>query len=137
VLLLGIVFDQGSKWIAKNNLEGLLDSPFIGFVYQENRNIAFSIPVPGFLVSVIALLCITFIIVKFHEKLFFINNYTRVFLGLIFAGAIGNILDRCIYGYVIDFIKVGVFPVFNIADSMISLAVILGVLFYKRIFKED
>ena len=46
---------------------------------------------------------------------------------------IGNIIDRVVHGYVIDFIKIGDFPVFNLADSMITLAGILFIIYYKKI----
>lgn len=43
---------------------------------------------------------------------------------LVFAGALGNLIDRLLYSGVIDFISVGVWPVFNVADSAISVAVV-------------
>jgi signal peptidase II len=43
---------------------------------------------------------------------------------LVFAGALGNLIDRLLYSGVIDFISVGVWPVFNVADSVISIAVV-------------
>ena len=48
------------------------------------------------------------------------------------GGTLGNLVDRLKYGYVIDFIDVRVWPVFNVADSFIcigALIVILGILF--------
>jgi signal peptidase II len=48
-------------------------------------------------------------------------------LGLILAGALGNLIDRVIFGYVIDFLDFQVWPVFNLADSAITVgAVLLG-----------
>ncbi len=44
---------------------------------------------------------------------------------LILAGAVGNLVDRVIYGYVIDFIDFRIWPVFNIADSAITIGAIL------------
>ena len=46
---------------------------------------------------------------------------------MIFSGAVGNLIDRIINGAVVDFISVGWWPVFNIADSSISVGmVVLG-----------
>jgi len=46
-------------------------------------------------------------------------------LGLVLAGAVGNLIDRVFLGYVIDFIDVGFWPVFNVADSAISVGAVL------------
>jgi signal peptidase II len=48
-------------------------------------------------------------------------------MGLFFilAGAIGNLIDRILYGHVLDFIDIRIWPIFNIADSAITIGVIL------------
>ena len=46
-------------------------------------------------------------------------------VGLITGGAAGNILDRFLYGYVVDFIDIRVWPVFNIADCAITVGVVI------------
>jgi len=56
-------------------------------------------------------------------------------LGLILGGAIGNLTDRLLFGYIIDFLDFRVWPVFNIADSAItagSLLLILRLFFDKK-----
>ena len=56
-------------------------------------------------------------------------------LGLILGGAAGNLIDRVVFGYVIDFLDFRIWPVFNIADASITIgAFILAVrlIFYKR-----
>ncbi len=56
-----------------------------------------------------------------HKKIYSIS------LGLILAGASGNLIDRLFFGYVIDFLDFRIWPVFNIADSAITIgAVLLG-----------
>jgi signal peptidase II len=52
----------------------------------------------------------------------------RLAMGLQLGGALGNLTDRIQHGYVTDFISVSTFPVFNIADSAITLGVIVLVL---------
>jgi signal peptidase II len=56
-----------------------------------------------------------------------------VIIALLAAGAMGNLIDRIRLGYVIDFISVGSFPVFNFADSFITVAIFLLLLFYDKI----
>jgi signal peptidase II len=63
-------------------------------------------------------------------------------LTLILGGAIGNLIDRVLFGHVIDFISVhwenAYFPAFNIADSAITLgAILMGVDVVRDIFKSD
>jgi signal peptidase II len=55
-------------------------------------------------------------------------------LGLILGGAAGNLLDRILFGHVIDFLDFRIWPVFNIADSAITIgtAILIFVLFFKR-----
>lgn len=53
-------------------------------------------------------------------------------IAMIIGGAIGNLLDRLMFGYVIDFLQFGSFPVFNVADSFITTGVILLAFFMMR-----
>ncbi len=55
--------------------------------------------------------------------------YTKFVLGLIFGGTVGNLIDRLARGYVTDFIDVGPWPTFNVADSSMVCGVILLALF--------
>jgi len=56
-------------------------------------------------------------------------------LSLILAGALGNLVDRLCLGYVIDFLDLRIWPVFNIADSAITIgAILLG---WSILFKKD
>lgn len=53
-------------------------------------------------------------------------------IGLIIGGALGNLIDRLRLGYVVDFVAVGTFPVFNVADAAVSTAVVLMLLWSLR-----
>lgn len=53
------------------------------------------------------------------------DRYTSFALGLILGGAVGNLIDRVRLGYVVDFIDLRVWPVFNIADSCVTIGAIL------------
>ena len=60
------------------------------------------------------------------------NNIEKIGYGMVIGGALGNFIDRIIYGYVIDYIDINLFgwnyPVFNIADMMIVIGVFLLVI---------
>ncbi|UCC15942.1 MAG: signal peptidase II [Dehalococcoidales bacterium] len=62
--------------------------------------------------------------------------YTKFVLGLILGGIVGNLIDRLARGYVTDFIDIGPWPTFNVADSSMVCGIImlaLFILFSKRI----
>lgn len=52
----------------------------------------------------------------------------RMVIGLTFGGALGNLLDRFRFGYVVDYVEVGWWPVFNLADAAINISIILFLL---------
>jgi signal peptidase II len=60
------------------------------------------------------------------------NVVLSIALGLLLGGAIGNLIDRIRYGYVVDFVDAGIgtlrFYTFNVADSAISIAILLLIL---------
>lgn len=53
-------------------------------------------------------------------------------VGLIMGGAFGNLIDRLRVGYVVDFVSVGNFPIFNVADAAVSTAVVIMLLWSLR-----
>ena len=57
------------------------------------------------------------------------NKAEKVFFGLLIGGIIGNLIDRIMLGYVVDFIDFRIWPVFNLADSFVTISVI-GLIFY-------
>jgi signal peptidase II len=57
---------------------------------------------------------------------------TQLTLGLILGGAFGNLIDRVRLGYVVDFIQIGWFPIFNVADSAITVGAALLMLQFLR-----
>ena len=130
IKLLGLVtliisIDQLSKFFVSKNLPATAG----GFLQKTcNVNIAWSLPLEG--VLLVAIWALAFLAILYIAKKYLWNT----FLILVIAGAISNAIDRLQYGCVIDFISIGSFPIFNIADIFISLGVIL---FVFSIFKQD
>lgn len=125
----------GTSWMPLSWL-----APFFRFVHWQNTGAAFGFFQEGGLVfSILAILVSIFIIFYFpqiprNEKMM------RVALALQLGGAIGNLIDRILFGPVTDFISFGDFPVFNIADASISIGVavlILGLWISERKAKEQ
>ena len=74
-------------------------------------------------------------IILYIRRSVFINAATTLALGLILGGAAGNLIDRIRFGYVIDFLDFRIWPVFNIADSAISIGA--GILILSLILNRS
>ncbi|NOS67277.1 MAG: signal peptidase II [Candidatus Peribacteraceae bacterium] len=95
---------------------------FAGLQYATNSGVAFSITFPGHLQTVfiaIALIAIVWAATKAKTTM------SKIAFGLIVGGAFGNVADRLLDGVVTDFFQVGTFPIFNVADSCITIGVSL------------
>lgn len=127
-----IALDQWTKYLVRSSLdygevwapwEWL--APYARLVHWNNTGAAFGMfPAAGSLIAVISVLVVVAILYYFPQ----VPSeqwLVRLALVLQFGGAIGNLVDRATYGPVTDFISVGSFPVFNVADSCISVGVAL------------
>jgi signal peptidase II len=128
------VFDYLFKWLAKN----FLSYPIVIFEgfslrYEENTGIAWSIPIPHLILIPLNLILLTGIIYYGLTRFDLRNNMTKFALAMIIGGALGNIYDRISYGYVIDFISVGRWPIFNLADAFLVTGVFILFIFYGKI----
>lgn len=141
--LIVIVADQLTKGLILRGLageesDGRVDivSPWLALVYVENRGAAFGL-LQGYsdLLLVLAIVLVIGITI-FFQRMGTLSPLMPVATGLIVGGAIGNIIDRIRLGFVVDFVAVGPWPTFNVADSAITVGTVL--LFVALIFgKED
>lgn len=133
ILVLGIILDRGSKlWATNLNGKNAINiiPNFLSFDYLENRGAAFGLmqDKQWFLIGITLIIMglLIFMILKYkNEKT--ILSYS---LTLIISGAIGNLYDRIVYRYVIDFISFHYkdkyfFPTFNVADIMVVVGTFL------------
>ena len=133
IALLVVAADQLSKvWIRSNLLVGqsLFEAGFFRITHVNNTGAAFGLfQGQSFLLTIVALVGITVLLVYtlvIYRKFPLLDNRLgRSTLGLVLGGAVGNLIDRIRLGYVTDFISVGLWPAFNIADSAITVGVIL------------
>jgi signal peptidase II len=136
-MVLSMVLDQWTKIMARNVLRPLgpfrpkvIVPGYFDLRYAENPGVAFSMlqDLPGKRV-VLALMAIgAFIIVlRYLKSTALENSRLHIALGLVGGGAIGNLIDRVLYGKVTDFIvwKVGTheWPAFNVADAALCVGV--------------
>lgn len=133
--LIIIILDQITKSFAINHLKGskpisIIEGVF-EFVYVENRGAAFGIlQDKRTLFIIITVLVISFVVVYAYKNSSQLTLFSKVTLAMLIGGAVGNLIDRIRYGFVVDFIKVDLirsynFPVFNIADIFIVISTIL------------
>jgi len=132
--LLVVVADQLSKlWIRSNLLVGqsLFEMGFFQIIrLPPNTGAAFGLfQDQSFALTIVAIVGIAAILLYallIYRRFPFLNNLLgRSALGLILGGTIGNLIDRFRFGGVTDFISIGIWPAFNIADSAIVVGVIL------------
>ena len=140
--LIGIIFaivalDQWSKWVIKTSFNLYQSEPiiegFFYFTYVTNDGMAFGLSFPGGkTILLIVTLILTGVIMWMLWKEKNSHNLIRYGLTLILAGAIGNMIDRILYGKVVDFldIMIGSFNwyIFNVADSAVTSGMILFIL---------
>lgn len=132
MIVMIIAFDQITKYIAKSQLYPDKSADFIKgvveFRYAENTGVAFSMFNGGG--SRWIFIALTFIaalgIIAYMYKKAQNNLWLYWTLGVIAAGAVGNLIDRVFLGYVIDFINPTFvnFAVFNIADCAVTLGTV-------------
>jgi len=131
IALVVITLDQLTKRAVQQNLalgEAILVFPpweFVRIVHWANTGAAFGMFQGGNAVLIGLTVAITLAILIYYQTLPEDHLFQRICLGLMVGGSIGNLIDRLTLGYVVDFVAVGRFPVFNLADSCVTVSVIL------------
>ena len=139
-----IAFDQWTKWLVRENIEFGAQwlpewlswlGPYARIVHWYNSGAAFGMFQNGNLVFTILAFVVIIAIIYYYPRVEMEDWSLKLAMGLQLGGAAGNLVDRLLVGKVTDFISIGVFPVFNIADSSITIGVIvllLGVWIKER-----
>jgi len=129
---LGVLFlDRISKLfvLATLPLGASHDFGFFAFTHLQNTGTFFGLgKSAGLVLGIFAALVCLYIGATYHKH----NSKVQPLFAFIFAGALGNLVDRLLYGSVIDFVDIKIWPVFNVADAAISLAIIF--LLYDSFF---
>jgi signal peptidase II len=136
LLLLALVgCDHATKVVAKITLEGgrthAVIPGILDLVYAENRDTAFSLtrnlvgPLKGWLLIGFSCVAVVAIAVAWWKRRGRASAMESVAFVLVVAGAIGNVADRIAHGYVVDFIHIHRWPVFNVADMAICAGALL------------
>lgn len=144
VIAVIVGLDQWTKWLVRTNLslntswlpESLRWlSPYARITYIQNKGASFGLFQDGKVI--LSILAVLVIIAAIYYVLIvdFADGWMLTAAGLYIGGAIGNLIDRLTIGSVTDFVSVGKFYIFNVADASInvSVAMLLLVLWtYER-----
>lgn len=134
IIVVGLLLDRITKiWALKSlyvNGDVVVIKNVFAFSYLENRGAAFGIfqnkvQLLSIVTSIVVLVMI-FYLVKYRPK----SRFLRISMAMIITGAIGNLIDRFVYKFVVDFILVHYktiyyFPTFNVADMFVVIGTCL------------
>ncbi|MCX6180096.1 MAG: signal peptidase II [Chlorobiales bacterium] len=154
LIVLVVTIDQLTKKLAITFLKDAAQSitiipDLLSLTYTENKGVAFGME---FAPPIVLLLLTGLITVVVLLYVIFSKKRTTLFLlpfALIVGGGTGNMIDRVIIGRVVDFIYfdlyqgklfgtyLSLWPIFNIADSAITIGACMLILFHNRIFPES
>jgi signal peptidase II len=137
VLVVAFAADQFSKILIVGNLRLSESWPAEGFfrlTYARNTGTAFGLfQDQAMILTIVSFVAVAAIIYFYRNAM--TSPLMRAALGLQLGGAFGNLIDRVRLGYVVDFIDVGPWPVFNLADS--SIVVGIAILAWHFAFRHD
>ena len=139
-----VVIDQITKAVTRSTMMLGESKPiiknFFHFTYVTNDGMAFGLNFPGgiYFFSLVSLLMTFFLAWYFWQEKN--SNLTmRLALALILAGAVGNLIDRILFGTVVDFFDfmIGSYHwyIFNVADASVTIGMILYI--YNSILKQS
>ena len=128
-----VFFDRITKIFFSNNLALQESWPvirnFFHMTLVHNTGIAFGLfknaGVVFIVIPAIAVILLGYNIYYYKNNEEKLSRLYIVAFSLILGGAVGNLIDRILFGYVVDFIDFQVWPVFNIADSAITIGAVI------------
>ncbi len=142
--IVAVILDQWSKWLIVKNMEfgeriSIWD-PWFGILSHRNRGAAWGMMEGQMWLFTIVTVAVIIAIIYFYHKEAKGKPLFQISLMLLLGGAVGNFIDRLFRGEVVDFVDVLIpvfnyhFPIFNIADAALTIAVVM--LFIAIILEE-
>ncbi len=141
IILGSIALDQLTKWLAVAFLKGQPSFPIwqdvLHLTFAKNEGAAFGMLSDHrwvfMIFSTVAIIGLLIYLFRFRPK----SRYVQITLAMIVGGGIGNMIDRVLLGYVIDFIDFTLinFAIFNVADSFVTVGafMLMGYLIWDMI----
>ncbi len=139
IIMLLITLDQAIKFLVNNSLSYGQSIPVIRnifhFTYVRNSGAGFGI-LQGYkeLLIIVNIIIISILLIYRHKT--GSDRYLDIAMALIIGGAIGNIIDRIRFSFVIDYLDFRIWPVFNLADSAVVIGVGILIIYLWRLEKD-
>ena len=131
--LIIILIDQLSKFFVRTNFQLNQSIPIINNIfhltYIQNTGAGFGILKSQALILIFISVAVIGIILYNFDKIKNNETLLQILAGFVLGGTIGNLIDRLAYGHVIDFLDFRIWPIFNFADSFVTIGVI-GLIIY-------
>ena len=131
--LIIILFDQITKFLIRINFQLNETFPIIKNIFRltyiHNFGAGFGILQQQKWILIFISLIVIGVIFYYFDRIKDKEILLQVLVGFVLGGTIGNLIDRIIYGFVIDFIDFRIWPIFNVADSFVTIGVI-GLIIY-------
>ena len=143
-----VALDQWTKWLVRTNIPFATSwlpqgmewlEPYARIVNWHNSGAAFGMFQNGNTIFSILAILVILAILYYYPQVEHGDWTLRLAMSMQLAGAAGNLVDRLTVGKVTDFLSIGTFPVFNVADASISVGVavlVLGVWWKERTSKR-
>jgi|TARA_Y100000034_G_C6754665_1_gene335700 signal peptidase II len=131
--LIIVLIDQIAKFLIKTNFQLNQNLPivknFFHLRYIHNFGAGFGILQQQTWILIFISITVIGVIFYYLDRISDKEILPQIFVGFVLGGTIGNLIDRIAYGFVIDFLDFRVWPIFNFADSFVTIGVI-GVIVY-------
>ena len=145
IIPLTVAIDQASKFIVRGSMTLYQPEPVLGnffrLTYIHNPGAAFGLNMGSPLLHTAFAFLALGVLIYLYRSLTANERLLRLALCLVLGGAVGNIIDRLYLGKVVDFFDFGLgdlrWPIFNFADSFVTVGVLLLILGYSRHEKTD
>ena len=148
IIILSIIFlivDQITKILVVNSLvpgENIeIIKNIFNIIYTNNTGAAFSILLGKRIFLIVVAVLIIGVLLYYIKRNKIEKNKDNIALSFVIGGSLGNLIDRIVRGYVIDFISIKLgnynFPIFNVADILIVIGVFLLLLSSRRRQSDD
>lgn len=128
-----LILDQTTKYLVSIKLLEGYTIPVINGVFHitlvHNKGIAFGLFQTSSAIFVTISIMVTGFIIYLNYRWLEKRRVLPYIFGLIVGGAMGNLIDRFRFGHVVDFLDFRIWPVFNVADSAISIGTIILIIY--------